>query len=245
MSNKNVCEEVEEALATLINNQDTFLQATIFILRAARAAQMNVELDSPIHGGFRATYDQLGCFASAMEMTATEYIECHLFFTQISGLEFFFQSCLSAVLRAYPKKLSSVQFSLSQILEADSKDVLIEQATDMFLNKLMYKKPSEYLDEICKTLSIESECIRPLWPTFVEAKARRDVGIHNNWKCNETYLRKIADVGLTSTYKIGDSLIPKEGSYFTKTTGNLAGIGRKMVDAIIKTYKESDVGKEI
>jgi hypothetical protein len=236
MGNHEVCEAAEKALATLVNNQHAFLQSTIFVLRAARAAYMDVELDSPAHGGFRVTYDLLDRFASNMDMTATEYIECHLFFTQISGLEFFFQSCLAAVLRAYPKKLGSAQFTLSQILEADSKDALIDQATEVFLNKLMYKKPSEYLDEICNTLSIESVGIRPFWSDFVEAKARRDVGIHNNWKCNETYLRKVSEVGLTLPFELGDSLVPKDGSYFTKTTESLGQIGRQMVEAIRKTY---------
>lgn len=240
MANSDVCEAAEQALDALENSRHAFLQSTIFILRGVRAAEMNVELDSPAHSGFRESYQCLDRFASKMAMTAIEYIECHLFFTQISGLEFFIQSCLAAVLRAYPKKLGSTQFTLSQVIEADSKDALINQATDGFLNKLMYKKPSEYLNEICMTLSIPSDGIEPFWPFFVEAKARRDVGIHNNWKCNETYLRKVSEVGLTSPFSLGDSVVPKHGDYFMSITNSLGQIGQKMVEAIKITYGEGE-----
>lgn len=34
-----------------------------------------------------------------------------------------------------------------------------------------------------------------MWPNFVEMKARRDVGVHGEWKRNEVYDRKVRDSG--------------------------------------------------
>jgi hypothetical protein len=239
MKNSDICQSAEKALAVLVNNLFAFKQSTIFILRSARAAEMNVEIESPAHGGLRESYKLLDRFASKMGMTAVEYMESHLFFTQISGLELFFQSCISAVLRTYPQKIGVMQFTLSQIIETDSKDILISQATDVFLNKLMYKRPSEYLDEICKILSISSISLKPFWPAFVEAKARRDLGIHNDWKCNDTYLRKLSEVGLNSSFKLGDSVVPTDGTYFAESTNSLVKIGQAMFNAITETYDEA------
>ena len=236
MKNSTVCEAVEKAHDVLKNNHFAFLQSTIFLLRAERAAVMNMEADSPAHSGFKVTHEWLAKFASKMGMSGTQYIESHLFFTQISGLEFYFQSCLAAVLKSYPKKLGSTQFTLTQILQVETKDELVERAADMYLNKLMYKKPAEYLAEMCEILSISSTAIEELWPFFVESKARRDLGIHNNWQCNETYVRKLAEVGLTSQYKIGESVVPSDNDYFTEASHKLARIGTHIHKEIISVY---------
>lgn len=79
----------------------------------------------------------------------------------------------------------------------------------------MYEKPLDYLTKVSSLLSIDEISLKPLWQTFIEAKARRDLGLHNGWKYNETYLRKISDAGLTAKFIQGESTLPKVREYIT------------------------------
>lgn len=66
---------------------------------------------------------------------------------------------------------------------------------------------------MCKVLSIDEAAIQAVWPRFVEAKARRDLGMHNAWRCNSIYLRKLAESGIASTLKEGESAAPSDDVY--------------------------------
>lgn len=114
-----------------------------------------------------------------------------MFLNVISEMEIYFSTLIQIIVREHPKKLGSASFQLTDIIDSESTDVLIERASGEFINKLMYKKPMDYLECICELLSIDMANYLEMWPAFVEAKARRDLGVHNSWICNSTYLRKI------------------------------------------------------
>jgi hypothetical protein len=151
----------------------------------------------------------------------------------ISSLELFFQEAISGVLQAYPKKIGSVQFKLSQILDAGTTDELISRAAEEYIIKLMYKKPLEYLEEITRLLSIHSASILPFWPTFIEAKARRDLGMHNGWKCNSTYIRKLEESGIPCSFQVGDDTFPYDDTYMN-------GVGNALEEISKAIFKELD-----
>jgi hypothetical protein len=100
----------------------------------------------------------------------------------------------------------------------------------------MYEKPEDYLKKICTILSIESKQIEPFWPYYIEAKARRDVGVHNNWKCNETYLRKTAKLDFEISQKIGGSLVPSNTEYCNKVHDNIIFIANEIADQILEKH---------
>jgi len=229
--------ESRKAFQVLEHSQATYLLSTIFVLRAQRAALSNIEQLMPMHMGFIESHNNLQSATSVLGMSASQYIEGNLYFTQISALEIFFQTCLAAVLKSFPNKLGSTQFTLSQFLEVETKEELIMRAVDGYLNSLMYKKPKEYLDDMCKQLSISSDGFMNLWPIFIEAKARRDVGIHNNWICNQVYLRKVAEAKLETNARVGDSLMPEDENYFIDTVRKLGLLAESMLEAIRATYE--------
>ena len=76
----------------------------------------------------------------------------------------------------------------------------------------------------------------PLWPQFVEIKARRDIGIHNNWVCNQTYLRKVAEAGLQTSVEAGQSLIPGYVEYLSGAINVLHEIGRTIRTEVQQRY---------
>ena len=133
-----------------------------------------------------------------------------LFVSLVSSFEYFLQDTAIVVVSKNPKKVGSSNFTLSEVLDASSTEVLVRRAIDDWLNKLMYKKPAEYLKEFAEVLSINEEPLKARWKTFVEAKARRDLGVHNEWVCNSVYLRKLTEAGVTTEAVVGISMIPDD-----------------------------------
>lgn len=70
-----------------------------------------------------------------------------------------------------------------------------------------------------------------------DASQVRDLGIHNEWICNETYLRKIKEAGIETTTKTGELLIPGDSSYLQEVSGNIHKLEFAMADALCATLK--------
>ena len=183
-----------------LNNKLGAIAATGFIVLHAE------DLPDP---ELREHFDRLNVFLEHSEITASHYFAGTMLFNLICEIEVFFSTVIRIVLESHPKKIGSTQFNLSEVLEKSHSE-LVSEAADKYLNSLMYKKPLEYLDELCKTLSIERSSIAPLWPAYVEGKARRDLGTHNNWIVNKTYQRKVEECGLQTNLKIGDRACPDQ-----------------------------------
>lgn len=131
-----------------------------------------------------------------------------LFVNLISEVEHFFVTCAATAIRLYPGKVGSETFRLSDVLAVSSTDELVERAADRALQALMYEKPADYLSGLCEIVSINKNHLIDVWPIFVEMKARRDLGVHNNWVANRIYLRKLKEIGVTDHPSIGARLIP-------------------------------------
>lgn len=172
------------------------------VLHAARAANAGVD------GRLREAFDGLGEVTAAEYEDPTDYLMGHFFVAVISAFELFLQDYLYLLIRKYPMRLGSTQFKLSEILDAAGPDSLVHRAAEQLLHEVMYRKPLDYLRDVCEILSIDQSSLKERWKVFVEAKARRDLGIHNAWRCNATYLRKVAESGAATTRKVGDHLAP-------------------------------------
>lgn len=165
-----------------------------------------------------------------------EYVSAQLFVALISSFEVFLQRVVAIAVTKNPKKLGSIQFRLSEILDASDRDELIGKAIDEHLNKLMYRKPMEYLDDICSLLSIDRMNLEDLWPIYAEAKARRDLGVHAAWKCNATYLRKVSEAGLTSALKIGESTVPDDKEYIMPVAETLQKLANRITQSVVEKH---------
>ena len=149
------------------------------------------------------------------------YLIAHLFIGHISSFELFLQDLTTVVLRKFPKKIGSHTLKLSEVLEYDEIDDIVFRAAEEVLYKISYKKPLEYLKDICELLSFDSAKIETDWSIFVEAKARRDLGVHAGWICNDTYVRKLAESRLSSSLRPGDLAIPTDYAYLRNVTNSL------------------------
>lgn len=164
------------------------------------------------------------------------YFTSRLFISHIAAFEIFLQEILTLVVQKHPKKVGAFEFRLDQILDASSTAELVQHAIDTFLNQLMYEKPSDYLKKICALLSIDRTPIETRWRVFVEAKARRDLGVHNAWKCNAIYLRKLAESGCTATLKLGELAVPSDTEYLQPLIEELDSLAEAITYAVAKVH---------
>lgn len=157
---------------------------------------------------------------------------CGMFLISIiSETELYFVDIIKEVISVYPHKLASHSLRLSDVLDF-SKEELILKASETFLNKIMYKKPSEYLSSIGEILSIETEDLNEPWKAFVEAKARRDTGVHSEWIANEIYNRKLSEVGMEP---VKGSILP-DFSYLNKVVGDCDRLIKLLYEKVIAKY---------
>ena len=123
------------------------------------------------------------------------YLRSQLFIALIAELEDYLAQLLLRVLEAYPQKIKDQSIQLKQILELSSLESVIKHTANLEVVALFYASPKEYRKRIEIILSIDPSLLEPVWVSFTEMKARRDIGLHNQWQQNEIYKNKVREVG--------------------------------------------------
>jgi hypothetical protein len=165
-----------------------------------------------------------------------EYFAERSFIMLVASLELFIHELVHAIIMAYPKKVGHIEFRLSEVLDAGSPAELVRRSIEQTMSKLMYKKPNEYLSEVASLLSIDEAPLRADWLTFVEAKARRDLAVHNGWRCNSTYLRKLTEAGLSTPFALGGRVFPPAPEYLDQVREAVSTLARLLMSAVFAKH---------
>lgn len=135
----------------------------------------------------------------------------------ISIFESFFFDLLRLWLLAYPQNLIGKKVNFKAVLDAPDKDAITFLVVSKELNEILYDRPTgwfAYLEDKAKLGCPKPDEI----DRIAEAKASRDVLVHNRGVASKTYELK---AGITPATKMGRELI------FPRTTtgrsGNLSG----------------------
>jgi hypothetical protein len=187
-----------------------FLQGSVVLYKAMAFLEMAKEVANNGNVGLARLLTSLEDSKESKQLGISyeKFFASHLTITLVSEVEHFLGSAIAAALRLHPEKMGSQTIKLTEVISAASKDEIIDRAAGSVMNNLMYEKPLDYMRSLANILSIDAATIEQSWPAFVELKARRDVGVHNNWVSNEIYLRKVREAGIPSPYAIGVRLIP-------------------------------------
>jgi hypothetical protein len=125
----------------------------------------------------------------------------------ISIFENFFQELLRLWLLAYPMSLESRQVEFRAVLQAPDKEAIAQLVVNKELNEVLYDRPPEwfkYLNERAKLGCPSPDEISRI----AEAKASRDVLVHNRGIANKVYESKADKL---ARYKDGERLdIPEQ-----------------------------------
>jgi hypothetical protein len=139
------------------------------------------------------------------------FVVSHYFITLIAEFEGFLVDMLRSIVKRYPEKVGNISIKVSELTACCSLDEAIYIGIDRFINELTYKRPKEYIDTLQRIFSLNKEEFEALWPEFMERKARRDLGVHNDWRKNEIYVRKVKEVGITPSK---DDFLAPDNEYF-------------------------------
>lgn len=207
-----------------------YYEAYIFVLEAEQLALAKLKTETPEdpYRTIQASYVRFHAILSDSDMVPNEYYRATLFTDLISSTEVFFSELLKAVFCEYPAKIGSSKVELHELINGESVEAIIEKKAEEEIYKLMYAKPEDYLNRLCSLLAIDEEKLKPYWPIYIEAKARRDLGVHNDWICNDTYLRKTRKLGLKIESKIGERLLPLDAKYCNPVGDGLAAMANEI-----------------
>ena len=120
----------------------------------------------------------------------------------IAIFENFFFDHMRLWLMAYPKNLSGKKVDFEDVLDAPDKDAITSQVVARELNEILYKRPAEwfrYLEDKAKLGFPTPDEIAKI----AEAKASRDVLVHNRRMASMTYESK---AGKLARYKDGQQI---------------------------------------
>lgn len=115
----------------------------------------------------------------------------------ISEVESYFQDLVAIVLKKHPKKIGNSTLDLNALQKFDSISDAVAYAARDYAANLMFESPKAYKKKILSILSAPDDLLERHWATFIEAKARRDIGVHNEWIVNDVYNSKVREVGLS------------------------------------------------
>jgi hypothetical protein len=163
------------------------------------------------------------------------YFGAQLFVARVSSVEVFLKDLAAAVVRRYPEKVGSAQFTLAQVLSFPSTDAMVDAAIASTFDKLIYERPAEYFKRFCDVLSVDRSPLEATWSMFVEAKARRDLGVHNGWKFNETYLRKVSEAGITPGARLGENAVPDQ-RYLVAFEDQITDFARQLTIEVLRKH---------
>jgi hypothetical protein len=220
--------------ARFLEKANVFQQAYIFVLEANLTAQKS---PSDLSEAQKELENRLQPFS----LNCPQYFRSLLFLDLIAEFELSIGDLLKTVIKKNPQKVGNSQFRLSEILTTGSPEELISRAAEELLYKMLYKKPNEYLQEMCSLFSIKTDIIAPYWGSFVEAKARRDLGMHNNWICNAIYIRKVSEAGIKPNNIVGDRLLPTDREYAFQVVTSLAKMMESLIDSILLVHSPEKV----
>lgn len=164
----------------------------------------------------------------------------------VSLTESFLIQTLRIVLREYPHKLSIGlrgaealrQVPLATILDAKSREDVLESIINSQLCTVFYASPRDYLTYFHQITGVRTN--NSVFSDFIEIKATRDLLVHNSGKVNEIYLAK---AGTTSRARNGQT-IPLDKDYFDHSLMTLKKLSTIVSNGICNAFTKPRRNKQ-
>ncbi len=132
-----------------------------------------------------------------------------LFTYIVAQFEGFLVDTITLVLKYDNRKLrvnvqgndNNKKVDISELLDCNSYDSIIELVIDRQLASLFYAGPKKQVEYLEKVLTIKTD--EKIWDKWFEFKATRDIIVHNSGVINKMYMEK---VGANSRGKVGQQI---------------------------------------
>ncbi|HCB0108133.1 TPA: hypothetical protein MYL85_003903 [Klebsiella pneumoniae] len=163
------------------------------------------------------------------------------FSSLVSAFEDYIIEISKLIFKLRPENLDKVKCDYG-VFKSLSEDELFDHLVNEGVASLTFGSPKEYINKLCKLIQIEKKTIEPYLKQYIEIKARRDTGVHNNWIKDSRYERKLAEVGLQPDAK---NYLTPDLNYF-RHSFDLCGKLVKLISNNISTelLKEQEIFKQ-
>lgn len=112
-----------------------------------------------------------------------------LFVAAVTETEAALGAVARAVLWAFPPKIAKKQIAGDDVLALSPRE-RIARLVEEDLRSAFYGKPDDYWKRVAGLISLPETRLASERDAFIEAKATRDLGMHNEWSINSVYLSK-------------------------------------------------------
>lgn len=190
----------------------------------------------------KASKDVLKSYADLKKETGNEHSAAHSFsgmalLDDVAAVEVFLVDLATIAYLKHPEKLSKKTIMLDDVLEF-SKEEILKREIAKSLNSLLYEGPLKLREKYWQIISAPDDLLIDEWQRYVEIRARRDLGVHNNWQKNDIYIRKLTDAGIDIPSEM--DLIP-DGEYYTEAVDVLS----KITDQLYVHMDEKFFGSQL
>lgn len=122
------------------------------------------------------------------------------FSSLVSAFEDYIIEITRLVYKLKPENLDKIKCDYGTF-KSSSTDELWDLLVTEGLASLTFGSAKEYINKFCKLTSIDKKIIEPKIKPYIEIKARRDTGVHNNWLKDSRYEKKLKEVGIQPDHK--------------------------------------------
>ncbi|NQS87084.1 hypothetical protein ACRPHS_03625 [Pantoea allii] len=172
------------------------------LFKAREALKEIVKNNSPIISEHGIHYDLV-----------MKHIPSLCFSSLVSAFEDFIVEVADLILRKEPERLYNVKCEyglFTTMNDEETINYLISEKTAT----LTFGSAREYTNKLCKLIDIDKRTIEHLIKPYIEIKARRDVGVHNNWVKDAKYRKKISELNIPD---VSESFLKPDLDYFRHT----------------------------
>ncbi|HBZ7693681.1 hypothetical protein [Klebsiella pneumoniae] len=158
------------------------------------------------------------------------YIPTLCFSTLVSAFEDYITEIARLMFSLKPEHLDKVKLDYKTYKNLPP-DEIIDYLTTEAIASITFSSANEYINKICKLTEISKKDNEALIKSFIEIKARRDIGVHNNWVKDRRYEQKLSEVNIAPSEK---TILTPDLSYFTHAF-NTCGALVKIISNNIST----------
>jgi hypothetical protein len=179
--------------------------------------------------------------AAFLESATKRDLFASVFVFLVARVEAFFVSVCGMVLRYDNRRLKTSvkgidhisKIEIGEIIEARSREKLIDVVIDRELQAVFYARPAAYFEYLERVIGISLD--QQSSQAWIEMKATRDLIVHNSGLVNQIYLDKAGSKARATL----NSVVPLDRVYFEQSVATMKSLVGKAETSICRALKSA------
>lgn len=139
--------------------------------------------------------------AQGIDRRVQPFIRSQLFIALVSEVEDFFTTILERLFEAYPENIFKIYSNFETMSASNSPEDIVSACVKWRCKEFPPLGTLGYWNEIEKIVGMPPPNVNNLAQQYIEIKARRNAGVHTNWRRDQKYDARLAEAQLTAETK--------------------------------------------